>query len=69
MIEEIEKDMYLIGATAVEDKLQDRVSETITDLLTAKIKVWMLTGDKLETAENIGKSCGLIKGDMTVMRL
>ena len=69
MIEEIEKDMYLIGATAVEDKLQDRVSETITDLLAAKIKVWMLTGDKLETAENIGKSCGLIKGDMTVMRL
>lgn len=45
------------------------MSETITELLTAKIKVWMLTGDKLETAENIGKSCGLVKGDMTVMRL
>ena len=69
MIEEIERDMYLIGATAVEDKLQDKVSDTITNLLTAQIKVWMLTGDKLETAENIGKSCGLVKGDMTVMRL
>lgn len=46
--------------TAVEDKLQDNVPETIFDLLKANIKVWMLTGDKLETAENIAKSCKLI---------
>jgi P-type E1-E2 ATPase len=44
----------------VEDKLQDKVPETIRDLLKANIKVWMLTGDKLETAENIGYSCKLI---------
>jgi magnesium-transporting ATPase (P-type) len=55
-----ENNFTLIGATAVEDKLQDKVPETIADLLRANIKVWMLTGDKLETAENIAKSCRLI---------
>lgn len=50
----------MLGATAVEDKLQDLVPETIADLLKANIKVWMLTGDKLETAENIARSCRLI---------
>jgi len=45
------------------------VPETIADFLRANIKVWMLTGDKLETAENIAKSCRLIQGDMTVMRV
>ena len=53
----------------MEDKLQPKVPETIADFLRANIKVWMLTGDKLETAENIAKSCKLIQGDMTVMRL
>jgi phospholipid-transporting ATPase len=61
--------LYLIGATAVEDKLQPMVPETIADFLRANIKVWMLTGDKLETAENIAKSCRLIQGDMAVMRI
>ena len=42
--------MILIGATAVEDKLQNNVPETIRDMITANIKVCMLTGDKLETA-------------------
>jgi P-type E1-E2 ATPase len=42
--------MILIGATAVEDKLQNNVPETIIDMITANIKVCMLTGDKLETA-------------------
>lgn len=65
----LEQDLYLIGATAVEDKLQPEVPETIADFLKANIKVWMLTGDKLETAENIAKSCRLIQGDMTVLRL
>jgi P-type E1-E2 ATPase len=58
----------LIGATAVEDKLQPDVPETIADLLRAGIKVWMLTGDKLETAENIARSCKLIQSDMEVMK-
>lgn len=51
----------MIGSTAIEDKLQDNVKETIVKLRKAGIKVWMLTGDKRETAVNIGKSCGLIQ--------
>ena len=42
------------GGTAIEDKLQTGVPETVASLLRAGIKVWMLTGDKLETAINIG---------------
>ena len=61
--DEIEKDLVLIGCTAVEDKLQDKVPSVIADLIDANIKVWMLTGDKLETAENIGFSCKLVQDD------
>merc|ERR1719481_1581108 len=57
----IEKDLKLIGATAIEDKLQEHVPETIENLLKADIHVWMLTGDKQITAENIAKSCRLHK--------
>jgi P-type E1-E2 ATPase len=46
-----------LGATAVEDRLQDDVPKTIEKLLKANIKVWMLTGDKLDTAENVARSC------------
>lgn len=56
----IETDLYLLGATAVEDKLQDKVPETIDSLLRANINVWVLTGDKQETAINIGYSTQLI---------
>ena len=51
--DEIERDLELIGATIVEDKLQDLVSETIKDLRMTGIKIWVLTGDKVDTAENI----------------
>ena len=57
----LEEGFYLLGCTAVEDKLQDKVPQTIADCLLADIKVWMLTGDKLETAENIAFSCRLIQ--------
>ena len=57
----IEQDFELAGATAIEDKLQEGVPETIEKLRRAKIKLWMLTGDKRETAINIGHSCRLIK--------
>ncbi len=57
----IEKDLELAGATAIEDKLQKGVPETIDKLRRANIKMWMLTGDKRETAINIGQSCRLIK--------
>jgi P-type E1-E2 ATPase len=42
------------------------VPETLKDFISANIKVFMLTGDKLETAENIGKSCNLVAEDMIV---
>ena len=52
----IEKNLQLLGATAIEDKLQDQVPETIETLMKADIKIWILTGDKQETAINIGNS-------------
>ena len=57
VFEEVEKDLILIGATAVEDKLQDDVESTLVALREAGIKIWVLTGDKLETAVNISYSC------------
>eukprot|EP00462_Mataza_sp_D1_P024450 CAMPEP_0175135858 /NCGR_PEP_ID=MMETSP0087-20121206/8961_1 /TAXON_ID=136419 /ORGANISM="Unknown Unknown, Strain D1" /LENGTH=1356 /DNA_ID=CAMNT_0016418565 /DNA_START=258 /DNA_END=4328 /DNA_ORIENTATION=+ len=53
-----------LGCIGLEDKLQDLVPETIRDCLRAGIKVWMITGDKLETARNIGLACNLIDSDM-----
>ena len=67
--EKVENNLYIIGATIVEDKLQDNVPETIRDLRLANIKIWMLTGDKMDTAENIAKSCNLINEDITLFRL
>uniref|UniRef100_A0A8C5H9K1 Phospholipid-transporting ATPase n=1 Tax=Gouania willdenowi TaxID=441366 RepID=A0A8C5H9K1_GOUWI len=64
--EQIEKNLMLIGATAIEDKLQDGVPETIAKLAKADIKIWVLTGDKKETAENIGFSCSLLTDDMDI---
>lgn len=57
----IEVDLDLTGATAIEDKLQDGVPQSIEKLLRAGLKLWILTGDKRETAINIGHSAGLIK--------
>ncbi|XP_028273801.1 phospholipid-transporting ATPase IC [Parambassis ranga] len=64
--EQIETNLMLIGATAIEDKLQDGVPETIAKLAKADIKIWVLTGDKKETAENIGYSCSLLTDDMQI---
>lgn len=50
----LERDMTLQGATAIEDQLQENVAETIATLSNAGIKIYMLTGDKEETAINIG---------------
>ncbi|XP_015429019.1 PREDICTED: probable phospholipid-transporting ATPase IA [Dufourea novaeangliae] len=60
----IETKLRLLGATAIEDQLQDQVPETIQALLQADINVWVLTGDKQETAINIGYSCRLITQGM-----
>ena len=63
----IEHDFMLLGATAIEDKLQDGVPDTIHTLQQAGIKVWVLTGDRQETAINIGMSARLISEDMTLL--
>ncbi|WOH15411.1 hypothetical protein DCAR_0934949 [Daucus carota subsp. sativus] len=60
----VERDLILLGATAVEDKLQQGVPETIDKLAQAGIKIWVLTGDKLETAINIGFACSLLRQGM-----
>eukprot|EP00891_Asterochloris_glomerata_P006425 jgi/Astpho2/6425/e_gw1.00093.28.1_t len=67
--EEIERDFKLLGATAVEDRLQDGVPEAIALLSKAGIKVWVLTGDKLETAISISLSCRLFHNSMKLMML
>ena len=68
--EAIERDCELVGATAVEDKLQEGVPETIATLREAGVLVWMLTGDKLETAVSIANTCKLVDadGDLVVVR-
>eukprot|EP01012_Entosiphon_sulcatum_P031609 TRINITY_DN4015_c0_g1_i1.p1 TRINITY_DN4015_c0_g1~~TRINITY_DN4015_c0_g1_i1.p1 ORF type:complete len:1191 (-),score=188.74 TRINITY_DN4015_c0_g1_i1:51-3623(-) len=57
----IERDLTLLGMTAVEDRLQDGVPETIHFFLRAGIVIWMLTGDNRETATNIASSCRLVE--------
>ncbi|XP_070504807.1 phospholipid-transporting ATPase IF isoform X2 [Chironomus tepperi] len=56
----VETGLDLLGATAVEDALQDNVKDTLESLRAAGIKIWVLTGDKVETALNIALSCGHI---------
>ncbi len=58
--------MTIIGATGIEDKLQDEVDETIDLLKKAGIKVWVLTGDKTETAINIGYSSKLLDDEQEI---
>lgn len=65
----IEKDFTLIGSTAIEDQLQDEVAETIQYIKNASIKLWVLTGDKIETAINIGFSCKLLDEEMEIFVL
>ena len=62
--EKIEVDLELIGSTAIEDRLQDEVADTIQFMKSCGIKVWVLTGDKIETAINIGVSAGLLDSNM-----
>lgn len=63
----IERDLTLIGGTAIEDRLQDGVPDSIALLGDAGIKLWVLTGDRVETAINIGFSCNLLNNDMDLI--
>eukprot|EP00520_Triparma_pacifica_P017154 CAMPEP_0118656624 /NCGR_PEP_ID=MMETSP0785-20121206/13584_1 /TAXON_ID=91992 /ORGANISM="Bolidomonas pacifica, Strain CCMP 1866" /LENGTH=1232 /DNA_ID=CAMNT_0006549487 /DNA_START=137 /DNA_END=3832 /DNA_ORIENTATION=+ len=65
----VECDLELVGATAIEDALQDDVPDTIADLMQCGIKLWVLTGDKMETAINIGYSCKLLQEEMTLIKI
>lgn len=67
--DQIERDLVLLGATAIEDKLQDGVPHAISNLRRAGIKVWVITGDKQETAVNIGYSSRLLAPHMRVMKI
>ncbi|CAK4652633.1 unnamed protein product [Aphanomyces euteiches] len=61
---EIEQDLTFLATTAIEDKLQEGVAETIARLVRAHIKIWVLTGDKVETAVEIGRASHVISNDM-----
>lgn len=65
--DEIERELILLGGTAIEDKLQDGVPDSIALLAQAGIKLWVLTGDKVETAINIGFSCNVLNTDMELL--
>lgn len=58
--DQAETDMVMLGATGVEDLLQEDVKKCLDDFREAEIKVWMLTGDKGLTAYQIGKTCGML---------
>ena len=65
----IEYDFELLGGTVLEDKLQHKVPETINALKMADIKIWVLTGDKMDTVENIGISCNLLNYEEKIFRI
>ncbi|XP_023608241.1 probable phospholipid-transporting ATPase IH, partial [Myotis lucifugus] len=67
--EQIEKDLILLGATAVEDQLQEKAADTIEALQKAGIKVWVLTGDKMETAAATCYACKLFRSNTQLLEL
>lgn len=64
-----EKNLELLGVTAIEDRLQDGVPECIHSLREAGIRVWVLTGDKIETAVNIAYSSRLFSPSMDLLNI
>ncbi|XP_045304880.1 phospholipid-transporting ATPase VA isoform X1 [Leopardus geoffroyi] len=65
----LETNLHLLGATGIEDRLQDGVPETIAKLRQAGLQIWVLTGDKQETAINIAYACKLLDHDEEVITL
>ncbi|KFO19720.1 Putative phospholipid-transporting ATPase VA [Fukomys damarensis] len=65
----LETDLHLLGATGIEDRLQDGVPETISKLRQAGLHIWVLTGDKQETAVNIAHACRLLGHDEEIITL
>ena len=60
MFDKMENNLEYLGSSAIEDKLQENVADTIDHIMKANIRVWVLTGDKQETAIEIAKACKLI---------
>ena len=69
IISKMESNSYLLGISGLEDKLQNDVQSVISNLIDAGISFWMITGDKLDTAENIGFSCKLFNFDTEIFRI
>uniref|UniRef100_A0A665UWY7 Phospholipid-transporting ATPase n=1 Tax=Echeneis naucrates TaxID=173247 RepID=A0A665UWY7_ECHNA len=65
----IEKDLILLGATAVEDRLQEKAADTIESLHKAGMKVWVLTGDKMETAAATCYASKLFRRNTQILEL
>lgn len=65
----VEKDLIFLGASAIEDRLQNEVPETIEYIRNMGIKIWLLTGDKMETAITIGQSSRLLSKDMDLIKI
>ncbi|OWK64573.1 putative phospholipid-transporting ATPase VD [Lonchura striata] len=65
----LETNLTLLGATGIEDRLQEGVPDTIQALRKAGIKIWMLTGDKRETAVNIAYACKLLEPEDKIFTL
>jgi magnesium-transporting ATPase (P-type) len=68
-VEEVESEMILLGATGVEDALQENVKDCIIDFREAGMKVWMLTGDNGLTAREISLSSGVIDPEDAVLEI
>nr|XP_046248112.1 phospholipid-transporting ATPase IC isoform X2 [Scatophagus argus]XP_046248113.1 phospholipid-transporting ATPase IC isoform X2 [Scatophagus argus] len=67
LYDQMERELQLLGVTAIEDRLQEGVPETIALLQEAGLKIWVLTGDKKETAVNVGYSCKLLDPDTRLL--
>ena len=68
-IKYIESNIILLGVTALEDKLQKDVEKDIKKFIEAGINFWMITGDKMDTAESIGYSCGIFSEDSEIFKI
>ena len=69
LYDEMETDFQILGSTAIEDQLQDDVDIIIHSMIETGMRVWMLTGDKFDTAKNIAISCKLFANDMNIIEI
>ena len=69
LYDRLERNLYLIGSSGIEDKLQDDVDKTLESLIKAGINIWMLTGDKMDTAISIAFSCKLVTHEFKLLQI